>query len=402
MMKRNLQGWGFRQGNHTMSQPEPIQPIASPVSAGGPVTALLLAGHSGLKRLVGEALKPLCRLSTAVDPGAGLEQVFMRRPDLLLVDVTCPHVADDLVARLRAHAGLDTMAVILLTPNGANPRHLRFMADGADEYLTTPFAREELRARTRNLLEVRSLRRELADTRRDLARCVGQRGKLIANMSHGFRSPLNAILGFADLMDGLGPSALSAEDFVAYVGYIRTAGLHMLELVDDLADVGRLDNGHIELNPTEFDLLELIQGVAHSLAVLAERKGIAVSLPESGCGTLHADPSRCRQILYNLMSNALKYTPRGRGVGVEVETAEAEVRISIVDSGVGIASTDQARVFEAFERIERPGEHVAGSGLGLTIARELVRAHGGTLELESAPGHGSRFTVRLPQPCGAP
>ncbi|MPZ97105.1 MAG: hypothetical protein GEU96_19885, partial [Propionibacteriales bacterium] len=176
---------------------------------------------------------------------------------------------------------------------------------------------------------------------------------------------------------------------------IGDAGQHLITLVDDVLNVAEMDAGHLRLRPEPVDLAELISRAVEELRPVAEHKGVALTV-DLAAASVYADPVRLRQVIYNLSSNAIKYTPEGGSVQFVSEQADDGVRISVVDTGIGISPEDQDRVFEDFTQLdEHAGE---GSGLGLSIARRLVTAHGGRTELTSRPGEGSRFTVVLPYP----
>ena len=218
----------------------------------------------------------------------------------------------------------------------------------------------------------------------------------LANMSHELRTPLNSINGFSDvLLTGIGGPLTEKQR--EYLADIRGSGDHLLALVNDVLDLSRVEAGRMELRPTEFDLRETIEGVQHSVAPLAEQKGQRLTLEADGAGTVRLDQARFRQVLLNVLSNAVKYTPDGGSITTSVARADGRVRISVRDTGVGIAPADQARVFDDFARIESGySKTQQGTGLGLALARRLTRAMGGDITLESVSGEGSTFTITVP------
>ncbi|MGH3383084.1 MAG: sensor histidine kinase [Nocardioidaceae bacterium] len=235
---------------------------------------------------------------------------------------------------------------------------------------------------------------QLAATVDALGVASNAKSDLLARVSHEFRTPLTVIIGYCEILRRAVSSGRSimATDALDRIG---DAGQHLITLVDDVLNVAEMDAGHLRLRPEPVDLAELISRAVEELRPVAEHKGVALTV-DLAAASVYADPVRLRQVIYNLSSNAIKYTPEGGSVQFVSEQADDGIRISVVDTGIGISPEDQDRVFEDFTQLdEHAGE---GSGLGLSIARRLVTAHGGRTELSSRPGEGSRFTVVLPYP----
>ena len=219
--------------------------------------------------------------------------------------------------------------------------------------------------------------------------------ELLANVSHELRTPLTAILGYSDLLLHGIDGQLTAEQRED-VETIDRSGRHLLRLIDDLLDITRIESGRVVLRREVVDLHGIILSAVDDLRPLAGQKGLSievqsVTVPDQFTG----DEARLRAILLNLLGNAVKFTQPGGRIGVAATIDDAEtVRIEVTDTGIGIAPDEQALVFDKFHRAASP-EHV-GNGLGLSIAREFARLHGGDIVLESTLGLGSRFTVLLP------
>jgi len=219
----------------------------------------------------------------------------------------------------------------------------------------------------------------------------------LASMSHGLRTPLNAIIGFSDLMrrepsDEAGNVLVPLE----WVEHIRRGGTHLVELVNDVLDLSKVEAGRLELDRESIEVLPAVAESVAGLRPLADRKGQAIDLAIAPGEHVGADRGRLRQVLYNLLSNAIKFTPEGGRITIEGARNGNRYHLSVVDTGVGIAPEDQAVVFHEFRQVGGGGQRSEGSGLGLALTRRLVEAHGGRIELESTPGTGSRFTVVLP------
>jgi signal transduction histidine kinase/DNA-binding response OmpR family regulator len=224
------------------------------------------------------------------------------------------------------------------------------------------------------------------------------KSRFFANVSHEFRTPLTLTIGpLDDLKDGLyGPLPSPVAEQVDLAR--RSAG-RVLDLINQILDVARLEAGRMELRARRLDLSAFISDIAQAFVPLAERKGIILDLqgPENDGEvdtTVWADPEHLQKVYSNLLSNALKFTPEGGAVQVLIAADSHSVRISVRDSGPGIPAADLPHVFERFYRVdESAGRLQPGTGIGLALVKELVELHGGTIEVESEEGFGSRFTI---------
>ena len=210
----------------------------------------------------------------------------------------------------------------------------------------------------------------------------------LSRMSHELRTPLNAILGFAQLlsMDSLG------RDQAEAVAQIQTGGKHLLDLINEILDISRIEAGEMALSIEPVRTADVISEAVELVRSLADASGVAIAAGADE-GWLLADHQRTIQILINLLGNAIKYA----GTGSHVEVLGTPGRISVTDDGPGISVQDQAVIFNAFERLGAEARGIEGTGVGLTLSRRLAQAMGGTVELESEPGRGSTFTVVLPE-----
>lgn len=219
----------------------------------------------------------------------------------------------------------------------------------------------------------------------------------LANMSHELRTPLNAVIGLADLL------LLETGDPITkrqreYLDGIAQSGRHLLALVNDVLDLAKIEAGKHDLALEPVVLQDAIEEALTGLVPLAHHRGVSISVQvPRAVRPARADRLRLRQILYNLMSNALKFTDRGGSVTVSARDDGEQIRIAVADTGIGIAEADLPRLFQAFEQLVTPsGDRPTGTGLGLALTRRLVDMHGGTIEVESALGSGTTFTVRIP------
>ena len=220
--------------------------------------------------------------------------------------------------------------------------------------------------------------------------------RFLGAMSHEFRTPLNSILGFAQLMTMDGFDALT-ERQRRYLSNIKSSGDHLLGLVDELLDFTKVQAGQVELTMVPVALDVAVARAVDAVGPLAGAKGLRIVARVAKRIRVHADANRLYQVLLNLLSNSIKFTDEGF-VEVTAVVAGEWVEVAVIDSGIGIASGDLERVFDEFVQVgpDHPNAQI-GTGLGLTIARALIKAMGGTITAVSAPGKGSTFTVRLPR-----
>jgi signal transduction histidine kinase/DNA-binding response OmpR family regulator len=244
-------------------------------------------------------------------------------------------------------------------------------------------------------------RKALVAARAEAEAANRAKDQFLASMSHELRTPLHAILGYADLIREGALTAPAREDALAT---IAGSGRHLLSVINDLLDLSRIRSGHLELSPTPVLLPALLEEIAAMVRVDAQKKGLIFVLdaPPDLPALVQADDKRIRQILLNLLGNAIKFTDAGRVVlsvqATPVDEGRIELRVSVEDTGMGIAPEDKTRIFAPFEQTEQGRKREAGVGLGLAISQELAHRMGGTIDVDSRPGAGSRFrfTVVLP------
>src|SRR6266513_2112824 len=225
------------------------------------------------------------------------------------------------------------------------------------------------------------------------------KSEFLANMSHVLRTPLNGIIGFAELMHG-GKTGPVSDPHKEYLGDILTSSRHLLQLINDVLDLARVEAGRMEFHPESVDLARLVGEVRDGLRTMAATKRIQVKMEiDPGLTGVTGDPAKLKQLLYNYLSNALKFTPDGGQVTVRVGPEEVDTyRIEVEDTGIGIRPEDLGRLFVEFQQLDAgAAKKYQGTGLGLALTKRIVEAQNGKVGVRSAPGTGSVFFAVLPR-----
>lgn len=239
---------------------------------------------------------------------------------------------------------------------------------------------------------------ELEARNREIERANRLKSEFLASMSHELRTPLHTIIGFAELLQEGHEGPLN-EAQRRFLGHIHRDSEHLLELINDVLDLSRIEAGQMVLKRETYPLRRSIEEALNSIRPGAALKGIAVEERGNADVEVDADPLRVKEMLYNLLSNAVKFTPQGGKVWIEALEQSGFVRITVGDTGIGISADEQENIFDKFYQVGNTTSGVReGTGLGLSITKELVQMHGGWMEVVSKPGQGSQFAFTLPTP----
>jgi signal transduction histidine kinase len=239
--------------------------------------------------------------------------------------------------------------------------------------------------------------REVEEKGRQIEIANRHKSEFLANMSHELRTPLNAIIGFSEVLHERMFGELN-EKQAEYVRDIHSSGQHLLSLINNILDLSKIEAGRMELHPKRFNVSAALEIVLTLVREQAGSHGIGLELNVTpGLGEIDADELKFKQIMLNLLSNALKFTPSGGRITVSAGRAGDEVCIAVADTGVGIAPEHHESIFEEFRQAGgEPSGRREGTGLGLTLTRKFVELHGGTIRVDSVSGQGSTFTFTLP------
>ncbi|MGZ4844740.1 MAG: PAS domain-containing sensor histidine kinase [Candidatus Angelobacter sp.] len=230
----------------------------------------------------------------------------------------------------------------------------------------------------------------------EVERANSLKTEFLASMSHELRTPLHTIIGFSELLTEQLEGPLT-EKQQRFVSHILQDARHLLELINEILDISKIESGRLELKRESFDFSQIIEEVLGGIRHQAAAKNIAVENKNSFQGSLYADRLRVKEILYNLLNNAVKFTPEGGRVWLESFGEGDTLHVSVCDTGIGIPAKEHPSIFEKFYQVgDTTGGIREGTGLGLPITKHLVELHGGSISVESRPGEGSRFMLTLP------
>src|SRR5439155_776181 len=256
---------------------------------------------------------------------------------------------------------------------------------------------------TQSALAIQNARlfREIADKSRELEVASRHKSEFMANMSHELRTPLNAIIGFSEVLNERMFGELNAKQ-AEYLTDIHASGRHLLSLINDILDLSKIEAGCMELDLARFSLPVVIDDALTLVRGRAAQHGVDLERDiDARLGEFIGDELKFKQIVLNLLSNALKFTPQGGRVRVSAALLNGHAQVAVSDTGIGIAPADQETIFEAFRQagVDHARAH-EGTGLGLTLTRKFVELHGGRIWVDSLPAQGATFTFTLPVRAG--
>jgi signal transduction histidine kinase len=319
--------------------------------------------------------------------------------DVVLLDLSLPDsLGIDGVKRIRAQN--DGVPIVVLTGLDDEEAAVRALQQGVQEYLVKGIESAPIMGRAiRYAIERKRIDLLLVQALQQAEVANRAKSEFLSTMSHELRTPLNAIIGFAELMklEAMGP--LGNESYREYARDICLSGNHLLTLINDILDLGRIEAGKVELMEEAVRLADLFEAAARILRERAHAAGLALVVEAApGLPPLRADRRKLLQILVNLMSNAIKFTPEGGKVELRSrQDGDGVVVITVCDTGIGIAPQDLEKAMTPFGQIDSSlSRKHAGTGLGLPLTKNLVELHEGKFEIASEPHKGTMVTVRFP------
>jgi PAS domain S-box-containing protein len=248
-----------------------------------------------------------------------------------------------------------------------------------------------------DITEAKKVQEALRQAQEEAEKASRAKSQFLANMSHELRTPLNAILGFSALLRDDATGRLDEATRLRFLNQIHSSGQHLLELINDVLDLSKVEAGQMDLLLQPVELGQLIDEVRATVEPLARTKSVALNIVLAPELRLVADPAKVRQMLLNLVSNAIKFTPSGGRIDIRRRRLEALIEISVTDTGIGIAEEDLGRLFTEFQQLDAGrGQRQEGTGLGLALTKRFAELHGGRVSVESKLGKGSTFTLHLP------
>ena len=361
---------------------------------------MLARDHDGLaQRGLGWATRLVGGAGAVLFDGASAPKASHRLEERQVVELSsiAPALADGVV-RLRVGAadrallvirvaGLESFATMVIVGGPFTP------AIGGDEVRR---ARQFTTAFMTSLDRLRLIE-QLGETNRRLHDASNHKSMFLANMSHELRTPLNAIIGFSELLLDSGPDQYDDATQRRFLGQIVTGGKHLLSLINDILDLSKIEAGQMELHLESVDVADVVEQVTRTVEPLVARKRMRLVADDVAAGAIRADAGKLKQMLLNLVSNAIKFTPDRGSITISARRVAGGVEVSVADTGVGIAAADHGRVFQEFQQVDAgPGRRQEGTGLGLALTKRFAALHGGDVNFTSRLGRGSIFTLALP------
>jgi two-component system sensor histidine kinase/response regulator len=337
-------------------------------------------------------------IAEATSGEQALEVYAEVHPNLVLLDVMMPGIDGFATCRtLKTSYGDKCAPVIFVTAKSeADDVVTGFEAGGVD-YLTKPFRPKEVVARIRTHLSNQQLVEQQKLLVEQLSKANAAKDRFLGMCAHDLRNPLSSIRGLAELMveDAIGPLSTEQKEIVQT---IHGASQSMLQLVNELLDVATIEAGHLKLAKEPTSVVEIVERSVHLSNIEAAKKNTRIEMVKLSTDPMvDVDRNKIRQVVDNLISNAVKYSPRGSVITVLIHADATGAGFAVRDSGPGIPESERHKLFKDYGRLSSvPTGGEKSTGLGLAISRKIVEAHDGTIGVENIPGRGAEFVVRLP------
>ncbi len=336
----------------------------------------------------------------AVNGREALEAVEREKPDLVVLDIMMPEMSGlAALQAIRERYHTAELPVILLTALGDSKDVVRGLELGANDYLGKPIDTAELAARVRTALRLKKLHDQYRAGLDRLRELDELKDRFLQIAAHDMKSPLGTILmGLQILSDSISDVAPVVPDYERVINMMTYSSSIIQNIIDDYLDLQTIKAGRLELDTQAISINTLIKTIVEQFQPYADSKGITLQTElDRSVPTCPADPDRLMQVLSNLVSNAIKFSPRDSAIVVRTLPCEDGARVEVIDRGPGIKPEEQYLLFQEFVRLSnRPTGGEKSSGVGLAISRYLIEAHRGRIGVQSAPGEGSTFWFELP------
>jgi signal transduction histidine kinase len=380
-----------------------------------PTNILLIDDNVSRLKTLSAKLRDMGHRVTTATTGQEAVALFSKQPfNIVLADIKLPDVSGREILEATREANPE-VAVIMMTDCANLKAAVSAVNEGAYAYILKPEAMYELKTlisnalreqelliRNRKLVESLQLSNSsLEETNRALEEASCAKSDFLAKMSHELRTPLNVIMGFSELMLDEVPGKINEEQRQC-LGDMLTSSRHLLGLINEVLDLSKVEAGKVELRLKNIALSELLESVTSAMtAVISQRRqSLDVDLDEE-LPLLYADEARLRQVFFNLLSNASKFTPDGGKIKIKASRKDNFCQLTVSDNGIGIKKEELKQIFEPFYQADNlMTRERRGTGLGLTLVKEIVEMHGGQIWVENEYGKGSNFIFTLPLVAG--
>ena len=378
-------------------------------------TVLVVEDNIDMNRFISETLSSDYNVISAYNGQEGLDKALESEPSLIVSDIMMPKVSGvEMVAKLREYQELTNIPILLLSAKADEDLKVKLLKEGAQDFVQKPFSEADLLVRVGNLLSLKTYQDELAKSNEELERRVLERtqelqrardealranelkSQFVANISHEIRTPMSGILGLTEFL-----VLETSGDIQETAQHVFKSAKSLMVLVNDLLDLSKLEAGRIDVRDEPFSVDQVVDDTLTALYMSAKKKGLKFSQKiDPAANNLHGDAGLTRQVLQNLVQNAIKFTDSG-GIEVDVKAQTTEnrrfARFCVTDTGPGIDPDDQKKLFHLFVQVDgSTTRRHGGTGLGLALSKRLVELMGGEIGVDSELGKGSTFWFTLP------
>ncbi len=318
-----------------------------------------------------------------------LDFVQKKKIDLILLDIMMPEMSGfEVCEQLKSNEETKEIPVLFITALTDTTSKLKAFEAGGMDYITKPFLPEEVLARVKVNIKRREYEEALLESNR-------LKSDFVSSVSHELRTPLASILGFASTI--LNDKAMDRDTRNEFLKIIYDESQRLSNLIENVLSISRIESRNVTYNLTPTEISPVVMEVYDSQKIQCENKGLNFRIDvEENMPEILADRDAIKQVLLNLVGNAIKFTPKGGSISISMKKNGAFGSIEVEDNGLGIPEKDLSRVFEKFYRVYRPGTEIQGTGLGLPIVKDIVEFHNGKIDIESREGKGTKFRIYLP------